>query len=85
MSTFLPIGTKKGLFLLRGDDERASWEVEGPVLAGWAVYHALRDPRDGTFYAATNNPFYGATVHRPRDGGEKWERSEGWACRRRAG
>jgi photosystem II stability/assembly factor-like uncharacterized protein len=75
MAVLLPVGTRKGLFLLRSDD-RKTWEVEGPLLEGWAVYHAMVDPRDGTFHAATNNPFYGATVHRSADGGKTWERAE---------
>jgi photosystem II stability/assembly factor-like uncharacterized protein len=73
MSTLLPLGTRKGLFLLRGN---GSWEVEGPLLPGWAVYHAMVDPRDGVLHAATNNPFYGASVHRSSDGGRTWERAE---------
>ena len=76
MGTLLPVGTKKGLFLLRGGDGNESWRVEGPVLPGWSVYHAIVDPRDGALYAATNNFFYGATVHRSDDLGETWERAE---------
>jgi len=66
MAVLLPVGTRKGLFLLSSDD-RKSWKVEGPLLEGWAVYHAIVDHRNGTFHAATNNPFYGATVHRSSD------------------
>jgi photosystem II stability/assembly factor-like uncharacterized protein len=76
MGVLLPVGTRKGLFLLRTDDDRMTWEVEGPLLPGWAVYHATVDPRDGVLYAATNNPFYGATVHKSRDLGQSWERAE---------
>jgi hypothetical protein len=42
------VGTSKGLFLLRGDEDRQRWLVDGPLLEGWGVYHATRDPRDGT-------------------------------------
>src|SRR5438132_2690328 len=73
MAALLPVATRKGLFLLRGDDARESWDVEGPLLPGWAHYHAIRDSRDGVLYAATNNPFYGATVHRSDDEGANWE------------
>jgi len=75
MGVLLPVGTRKGLFLLRSDD-RQSWEVEGPLLPGWAIYHAVVDQRDGTLHAATNNAFYGATVHRSKDLGRTWERAE---------
>ncbi len=75
MGVLLPVGTRKGLFLLRSDD-RQSWDVEGPLLPGWAIYHAIVDQRDGTLHAATNNAFYGATVHRSNDLGRTWERAE---------
>jgi photosystem II stability/assembly factor-like uncharacterized protein len=75
MGVLLPVGTRKGLFLLRSDD-RQSWDVEGPLLPGWAVYHAIVDQRDGMLHAATNNPVYGATVHRSNDLGSTWERAE---------
>jgi photosystem II stability/assembly factor-like uncharacterized protein len=68
-------GTRKGLFRLSSDDRR-SWQVEGPLLKGWEVFHATRDPRSGTLYACTNNWVYGATVHRSTDDGATWERSE---------
>ena len=69
------IGTRKGLFLAKGDEARSSWELEGPLLQGFEVFHAIRDPRDGALYAATN--FYGGgTVHRSDDLGQTWERAE---------
>ncbi len=64
------VGTRKGLFQLRDG------ELGGPQLTGWSINHAMRDPRDGTLYAASNNPVYGATVHRSTDGGESWDRLE---------
>ena len=45
MGVLLPVGTKKGLFLLRGGDDHGAWDVEGPLLPGWSVYHAMVDPR----------------------------------------
>jgi photosystem II stability/assembly factor-like uncharacterized protein len=63
--------------LLRSDDGRRDWQLDGPVLTGWEVFHATRDPRDGALLAATNNWVYGATVHRSSDGGTNWQRSEG--------
>jgi photosystem II stability/assembly factor-like uncharacterized protein len=69
------VGTKKGLFVLEGDAERREWTLNGPHLTGFSVYHAIRDPRDGTLYAATNF-FDGGTVHRSSDNGETWERAE---------
>jgi len=51
-------------------------DVEGPLLPGWSIYHALRDPSSGTLYAASNHFVYGATVHRSDDLGETWERAD---------
>jgi hypothetical protein len=76
MSLVILAGTRKGLFLLRGDEDRRSWKLEGPLLSGWEVYHAMLDPRDRTLYAATQSYAYGATVHRSSDLGETWERAE---------
>lgn len=76
MGVLILAGTRKGLFLLRGDEGRRSWRLEGPLLTGWAVYHAIVDPRDGILYAATNNFVYGATVHRSSDLGATWQRAE---------
>jgi photosystem II stability/assembly factor-like uncharacterized protein len=76
MSRLILAGTRKGLFLLRGDVDRRTWEIEGPFLTGWEVYHAMFDARDGKLYAATQSYAYGATVHRSSDLGKNWERAE---------
>jgi hypothetical protein len=44
-------GTRKGLFRLRGGDERRTWTLEGPLLTGWEVFHAVHDARTGTLFA----------------------------------
>jgi len=75
MSLAILVGTRKGLFVLRGDEDRRTWQVEEPVLPGWDVFHAIA--HDGAVYAAANNFVYGATVQRSTDFGQTWERSEG--------
>jgi photosystem II stability/assembly factor-like uncharacterized protein len=70
------VGTRKGLFMLRGDDERREWRTDGPLLDGWAIYHATVDPRDGTVFAAANHVVYGPTVQRSTDGARTWRRSK---------
>ena len=75
MAVTVLVGTRKGLFLVKGDDGRQNWEIEGPLLTGFAVYHAIRDARDGALYAATNF-FGGGSVHRSDDLGATWERAE---------
>jgi photosystem II stability/assembly factor-like uncharacterized protein len=66
-------GTRKGLFLLRGD-HGGSWEVEGPLLKGWSIFHAV--VHDGVLATAANNFVYGGTFQRSPDLGKTWERSE---------
>ena len=67
MSSTLLVGTRKGLFVIREGG------IEGPLLPGWEVFHAIAS--DGVLYAAANNFVYGATVQRSEDGGATWERS----------
>jgi photosystem II stability/assembly factor-like uncharacterized protein len=78
------VGTRKGLFMLRGDDDRCTWQVEDLLLEGWAVYHATIDARDGTIYAAANHTVYGPTVQRSADGGRTWRRSRRLSLRPRS-
>src|SRR4051794_41412182 len=75
MATTLLVGTRKGLFVLTSGD-RESWDVSGPLLKGWEVFHAIADSRDGAVYAATNSFVYGGTGHRSEDRGETWTRAE---------
>jgi photosystem II stability/assembly factor-like uncharacterized protein len=70
-------GTRKGLFLLRGDGKRRDWRLDRPRLEGWEVFHAIVDDRTGAIFACTNHAAYGPVVHRSTDGGETWQRSEG--------
>lgn len=69
------VGTRKGLFRLEGDDARREWQVEGPLLDAWGVYHALLDARTGVMYAAANHTTYGPTVQYSSDEGRTWKRS----------
>jgi photosystem II stability/assembly factor-like uncharacterized protein len=69
----LLIGTKRGLFVARGDARRVEWRITEPRLSGREVYHAFIDPRDGSAWAATDHAVWGAHVHRSTDGGDTWE------------
>jgi photosystem II stability/assembly factor-like uncharacterized protein len=75
VSRAILVGTQKGLFVLRGDDDRRDWTVEEPMLPGWDVFHAMK--HDGSLFVAANNFVYGGTVQRSDDGGKTWQRSEG--------
>ena len=42
----LLVGTAKGLFVVRSDDSRATWTVDGPHFGGWQAMHAKGSPVD---------------------------------------
>ncbi|HBP20388.1 MAG TPA: glycosyl hydrolase [Planctomycetes bacterium] len=69
----LLVGTRKGLWIVRGDAERAGWELIGPHHFGSTVHHAVLDPRDGkTLIAAARTGHLGPTIFRSEDFGESW-------------
>lgn len=68
----LLVGTRRGLFTLRSPDRR-EWRLTGPELAGREVYHAIRDPRTGRLWAATDHKVWGPHVHRSEDDGATWD------------
>ena len=69
------VGTKKGLYILRGDANRQKWEVEGPQWAPAPIHHAMYDPRDGSMYAAVNQTWGGSRIEHSRDMGKTWTTS----------
>jgi photosystem II stability/assembly factor-like uncharacterized protein len=71
MTVTLLVGTQRGLFIAWSED-RADWRIEGPHMEGREVYHAIRDPRTGTLWAATDHKVWGAHVHRSDDDGRTW-------------
>ena len=76
MAPSILVGTRKGLFVLKGDEDPTQMgDSKGRTSAGWDVFHAMK--HDGSLYAAANHAVYGATVQRSDDGGKTWERSEG--------
>ncbi len=60
------IGTEKGAFLIRSDESRQAWTIDGPVLKGWKVTAAARDD-EGTFFLGTASQIYGATIQTSKD------------------
>ena len=72
----LLVGTKKGLFILRGDAARKNWAQEGPIGGPFPIHHASYDPRDGSMYAAINSTWGGARIEYSRDLGKTWEKSK---------
>jgi photosystem II stability/assembly factor-like uncharacterized protein len=54
----LLVGTRKGLFTLRGDGD-GSYEVASRAFDGNVVEYAMRDPRTGRYLASVTSGFYG--------------------------
>jgi hypothetical protein len=76
--TELVVGTKKGLFVLAGEDE-GPFEVRARAFAGEPVDYATRDPRSGRYLAATSHPVYGPKLWHAEDPAGDWTQSEGAA------
>lgn len=69
----LLVGTQKGLFRLESVSAYDDWRIDGPLLAGYEISHAIFDPRrPGTAYLAANHPVWGAHVYRSHDWGHTW-------------
>src|SRR2546428_4980211 len=77
----LLVGTKKGLYILRGDSGRGSWACEGPEFAPAEIHHAAYDPRDGSMFAAVNQTWGGSRVEVSRDMGKTWKTTKNPAFR----
>jgi hypothetical protein len=59
--TELLVGTKKGLFVLRGDRD-GPLEPAERAFAGDVVEYAVRDPRTGRTFASVTSGFYGPRI-----------------------
>src|SRR5206468_4964478 len=69
----LLVGTRKGAFVLTSDGARDDWEVEGPLFAGWEIYHLNASPVDpDRLYASQSTGSHGQVVQRSDDGGKTW-------------
>lgn len=72
MTVAIVIATRKGLFLARSED-RQSWHLDGPHIAGYEIQSAWLDPRDPhRGYAAAHHPVWGVHVYATRDSGHSW-------------
>ena len=67
-------GTRKGAFILTSDGKRAEWRVEGPLFAGWELYHLKSSKADpNRIYASQSSGWFGQQIQRSNDGGKSWE------------
>lgn len=68
------VGTRKGAFILTSDGKRKKWDVQGPLFAGWEIYHMKGSPIDpNRIYASQTSGWFGQIVQRSSDGGKTWE------------
>ena len=67
------VGTKKGAFILTSDGNRKQWTVNGPLFAGWELYHLKGSPADpNRLYASQTSSWFGQVIQRSDDGGKTW-------------
>jgi photosystem II stability/assembly factor-like uncharacterized protein len=67
------VGTRKGAFILTSDAHRRTWDVQGPLFAGWEVYHLKGSSVDpDRIYASQSSSWFGQIIQRSDDGGRTW-------------
>jgi hypothetical protein len=75
MTTLLLIGTGKGLFVARSDDERKSWQLSEVRFPMTGVYAVGFDRRESgcRLLAGADSSHFGPSVHTSDDLGETWQ------------
>jgi len=72
----LLVGTRKGLFVLRGP-RGGAMGVEARHFDGVTAEFAMRDPRTGTYYASVTDGQYGPKLYFTDDPTGHWEQAQG--------
>jgi photosystem II stability/assembly factor-like uncharacterized protein/molybdopterin converting factor small subunit len=70
------VGTRKGLFVLRGPSG-GPMEVAARAFAGTSVEYAIRDARTGRYYASVTHGQFGPRVFVTDDPTGEWEQTDG--------
>jgi hypothetical protein len=78
MTVVIAIGTEKGLFLARSEDDRKTWEMSGPHFPMTGVYAVAIDTRRGSprLLAGMTSSHFGPSVATSDDLGESWQEPE---------
>ncbi len=71
MARALLLGTRKGLFVYRRDQD--GYVPVHHAHQGAPVVYAFVDERDGTMWASLDHGHWGVKLHRSRDGGATWD------------
>src|SRR5262245_33102513 len=74
--TELLVGSKKGLFVMRGDPGEP-FEIVHRAFAGDVVEYAIRDPRSGRYFASVTSGFYGPRLYLAGDPTGDWRQATG--------
>ena len=74
--TELLVGTKKGLFVLRGDGD-GPFDIATRAFPGDVVEFAMRDPRTGRYFASVTSGFYGPRLLYADDPTGEWDQAKG--------
>lgn len=70
------VGTRKGAFILHGDESRRSWHLSDGMFVGNIIHHVAMDPRDRrTILLCARTGHLGPTVFRSTDLGSSWQES----------
>jgi len=76
--TELLVGTKKGLFVLRGDPaEGGPFALAHRAFPGDVVEFAIRDSRSGRYFASVTSGFYGPRLMYTDDPAGEWAQASG--------
>jgi photosystem II stability/assembly factor-like uncharacterized protein len=81
--TVLMVGTRKGLFLGRSDEDRSSWTWDAPQFPMQEIYSVALDVRPDSprMLAGATSPHWGPQVFRSDDRGRTWSETNGGAIR----
>ena len=73
----LLVGTKKGVFKIKGCEERDQWDITGPDFYGFGINHVVQDPRNPQrLLLAGRTGHLGPSIHHSNDGGKTWVEAE---------
>ena len=76
--TELLVGTKKGLFVLKGTRPPGKpFAIAARAFPGDVVEFAIRDPRSGRYFASVTSGFYGPRVMFTDDPTGEWTQATG--------
>ena len=72
-SPALLVATRKGAFILRGENSRRRWKLGAPIQLGHIAHHLVQDPRERrSLLMSLRTGHLGPTMMRSRDGGRTW-------------